>query len=62
MARARRLGIPALSGKVRLAQETSTDVQPGVLLYLPVFRENLPPRRTPSGSVPSAAGYIAPSA
>lgn len=42
MARARRLGIPALSGKVRLAQETSTDVQPGVLLYLPVFRENLP--------------------
>ena len=42
MARARRLGIPALSGKVRLVQETSTDVQPGVLLYLPVFRENLP--------------------
>lgn len=42
MARARSLGIPALSGKVRLVQETSTDVQPGVLLYLPVFRENLP--------------------
>ena len=42
MARARGLGVPALTGKVRLVQETSTDVQFGVLLYLPVFRENLP--------------------
>lgn len=38
MERARSLGVPALSGKVRLVQETTTDVQPGVLLYLPVFR------------------------
>ncbi|MBS0371064.1 MAG: CHASE domain-containing protein [Proteobacteria bacterium] len=38
MARSRQLGIPALSGKVRLVQETATDTQAGVLLYLPVFR------------------------
>lgn len=37
MARARQLGVPALSGKVRLIQETSSDTQAGVLLYLPVF-------------------------
>ena len=42
MARARSLGVPALTGKVRLVQETSTDVQFGVLLYLPVFRQGLP--------------------
>ena len=39
---ARGLGVPALTGKVRLVQETSTDVQFGVLLYLPVFRQGLP--------------------
>lgn len=38
MDRARTLGVAAMSGKVRLVQETSTDIQPGVLLYLPVFR------------------------
>ncbi len=42
MARARSLGVPALTGKVRLVEETSTDVQFGVLLYLPVFRQGLP--------------------
>lgn len=42
MERARRLGTPALSGKVRLVQETSTDTQAGVLLYLPVFRHGAP--------------------
>jgi len=42
MERARRLGVPALSGKVRLVQETSTDVQAGVLLYVPVFRHGAP--------------------
>lgn len=30
--------MPALSGKVRLVQETTIDPQPGVLLYMPVFR------------------------
>lgn len=42
MERARNLGVPALSGKVRLVQETSTDIQTGVLLYLPVFRHEAP--------------------
>lgn len=40
MARARQLGTPALTGKVRLVQETATDTQAGVLLYLPVFRQH----------------------
>lgn len=42
MARARELGTPSLSGKVRLIQETATDTQAGVLLYLPVFRQGAP--------------------
>lgn len=39
MDKARELGAPVLSGKVRLVQETSADNQAGVLLYLPVFRQ-----------------------
>ena len=42
MARARDTGQPALSGRVRLVQETETDIQPGVLLYLPVYRKGMP--------------------
>ena len=38
MERARDSGQPALSGRVTLVQETETDVQHGVLMYLPVFR------------------------
>jgi PAS domain S-box-containing protein len=37
MERARDTGEPAMSGKVRLVQETETDTQPGVLIYLPVY-------------------------
>lgn len=37
MARARDEGGPALSGKVRLVQENETDVQPGILLYVPLY-------------------------
>lgn len=33
------LGLPALSGKVRLVQETASAPQAGVLLYLPLFRQ-----------------------
>ena len=39
MERALAEGRAALSGKVMLVQETDADVQAGVLLYLPVFRE-----------------------
>ncbi len=35
---ARDQGMPALSGKVVLVQEAAGDVQPGFLLYLPVYR------------------------
>ena len=38
MTRALHSGLPALSGKVRLVQETATDPQAGVLLYMPLFR------------------------
>ncbi|MFM7512739.1 MAG: CHASE domain-containing protein, partial [Cyanobium sp.] len=38
MERAARTGLASLSGRVTLIQETETDVQPGVLLYLPVYQ------------------------
>lgn len=44
MARARDEGVAALSGKVRLVQEDETDVQPGVLLYLPYYGAGEEPR------------------
>lgn len=43
MERARDTGQPALSGMVKLVQETKTRVQKGFLLYLPVYRKNSPP-------------------
>jgi PAS domain S-box-containing protein len=39
MERARDTGLPALSGRVTLVQETDEDIQPGFLMYLPVYRE-----------------------
>lgn len=42
MERARDLGRAALSGKVALVQETGENVQPGTLLYLPVYDPALP--------------------
>lgn len=38
MTQALHSGLPALSGKVRLVQETAIDPQAGVLLYMPLFR------------------------
>lgn len=38
MTRARDTGLPALSGKVILKQETDSDVQNGFLLYVPVYK------------------------
>lgn len=40
MMKALELGLPALSGKVRLVQETASAPQAGVLLYLPLFRHD----------------------
>lgn len=39
---ARDSGAPALSGKVKLVQETETDAQAGVLMYVPVYRNGAP--------------------
>ncbi|MBF0165633.1 MAG: CHASE domain-containing protein [Magnetococcales bacterium] len=41
MQQARDTGEAAFSGKVTLVQETDQDVQAGVLLYLPVYREGM---------------------
>lgn len=42
MARARDTGLPSLSGPVTLVTETTSDVQPGALLYLPIYNQQLP--------------------
>lgn len=42
MEQARDKSDAALSGKVRLMQETGKDVQAGTLMYLPVYRKGLP--------------------
>lgn len=42
MERARDTGLPALSGRVTLVQETDRDVQHGFLMYLPVYRAGVP--------------------
>lgn len=42
MDRARDTGKPALSGKVRLVFEEAPDVQPGFLVYLPIYRNGWP--------------------
>ncbi|MGL4410347.1 MAG: CHASE domain-containing protein, partial [Zoogloea sp.] len=39
---ARDTGETTLSGRVTLVQETNQDVQPGFLLYIPVYRINMP--------------------
>lgn len=42
MTQARDSGLATLSGKIKLVQETDNDVQVGVLLYLPIYRNGLP--------------------
>ncbi|MCA1768418.1 MAG: EAL domain-containing protein [Halomonas sp.] len=42
MEQARDTGRAALSGKVVLLQETDTDIQPGTLMYVPVYRQGAP--------------------
>ncbi|MCB1510908.1 MAG: CHASE domain-containing protein, partial [Hyphomicrobiaceae bacterium] len=42
MNRARDTGTLALSGRVRLVQETAQDVQAGFLLYVPIYKSDLP--------------------
>ena len=42
MEQARDSGQPALSGKVKLVQETGKEVQAGTLMYVPVYRNGAP--------------------
>lgn len=42
MERARDTGLSAMSGKVLLVQEAKQDVQAGFLIYLPVYRNDMP--------------------
>ncbi|TLS75659.1 PAS domain S-box protein [Mariprofundus erugo] len=42
MARARDSGEPSLSGKVLLVQETNEEPQAGTLLYVPLYRKDVP--------------------
>ncbi|WP_254276695.1 EAL domain-containing protein [Halomonas sp. 3H] len=42
MEQARDTGMAALSGRVMLVQETDTDIQPGTLMYVPVYRQGTP--------------------
>ncbi|MBU0688652.1 MAG: CHASE domain-containing protein [Gammaproteobacteria bacterium] len=42
MERARDTNSAALSGKVKLVQETTEDVQAGTLMYLPLYRKGMP--------------------
>jgi CHASE1-domain containing sensor protein len=42
MEQARDYDMPSLSGKVLLGQETEQDLQAGTLMYVPVYREQMP--------------------
>lgn len=42
MEQARDSGKPALSGRVILVQETKEDIQPGFLMYLPLYQPGMP--------------------
>lgn len=44
MERARDSGGPAISGKVKLIQETDKDVQAGFLMYIPVYHNGMSPQ------------------
>jgi signal transduction histidine kinase len=57
MGRARDSGLPAVSGKVTLVQETQQAVQQGFLMYLPVFKNGTAPR-TDEERRAALAGYV----
>ncbi|MCF8167027.1 MAG: CHASE domain-containing protein [Rhodoferax sp.] len=57
MERARDTGQAALSGRVTLVQETDTDVQHGVLMYVPVYRRGVP-HGTPEQRENALQGFV----
>ncbi|MFN3402901.1 MAG: CHASE domain-containing protein [Cytophagaceae bacterium] len=40
MSEAMKTNTPVITGKVKLVQETEEDIQPGFLMYLPIFKNN----------------------
>lgn len=44
MAKARDLNAPVMSGKLLLIQETNADVQPGFILYIPIYKKKVVPK------------------
>ncbi len=57
MDRARDTGEPALSRKVTLVQETGTAVQPGFLIYFPVYHADMP-RDTVAARRAALLGFV----
>lgn len=57
MSRARDTGEAALTGKVKLVQETGDDIQAGVLMYLPYYGTANPPKTVEERRV-SLGGYV----
>lgn len=57
MEMARDSGEPAVSGRVTLIQETSRDVQPGFLMYLPVYTPGMPTDTTEERRA-AIAGFV----
>lgn len=57
MVQARDSGLPAVSGKVTLVQETNRDVQVGFLMYLPLYRPDMP-AETPDERRAALAGFV----
>lgn len=57
MVRARDSGKATISGKVVLKQETTTDVQAGFLMYLPLYAKNQP-HDTPAQRRKALLGYV----
>lgn len=57
MDRAMESGNPALSGKVTLVQEMGKEVQPGFLIYLPIYRKDIP-HNTPETRRTALIGFV----
>ncbi|MDX9994275.1 MAG: CHASE domain-containing protein [Rhodocyclaceae bacterium] len=57
MERAAATGRAAMSGRVTLVQETDENVQPGTLLYLPIYRKDLP-TGTPEERLTALSAFI----
>lgn len=57
MQRAALTGMPAATGKLQLVQETTVDVQPGMLIYLPVYCDNMP-LDTPQQRWTALTGFV----